>query len=94
MKTKKYGYGEFKEPVELRYAVMVAYPTEEEGKVDWLFVTDIEYHPRSWWAKKGKEAIYWSTRKEAQEFCVQLSYRGFAGFVVECLEDMHLTNNK
>lgn len=94
MKTKKYGYGELKESVELVYAVMVACPAEEEGRVNWLFVTDIEYHPRTWQAKKDKEAIYWSTRKEAQQFCVELSYRYFAGVVVECVKGTHLINNK
>lgn len=101
MKIRKYGYSEFKEPTELKFAVMVPlYDYEGDGedrhvsKITYAFVTDIWVNGhREWKAENNKPAFLWDTRKAAQDFCIGLAYNFTAGFVVECIEGMVLTNN-
>ena len=92
MKIKKYGYSEFKTPMKMRYAVMV--PWGPKGNVRWTSVTDIESYPhRTWRGQNHKKAFLWDNHKAAQQFCVELAYRDFAGFVVEVLEGMEPSND-
>lgn len=98
MKIKAYGCGKaFPKPTELRFAVMVPYQVVEDNKVkcvQWRFVTDIWVGgKRVWEANNHEEAYLWDTRKAAQDFCISLAWNFTAGYVVEVLEGMELTNN-
>lgn len=101
MKIRKYGYSEFKEPTNLRFAVMVPlYDYEGEGEdrkvksVTWGFVTDIWVGGRrEWKAENHKQAYLWDDRKSAQDFCIALAWNFTTGYVVEVLETMEITNN-
>lgn len=103
MKIKKYGYSEFRESTELLFAVMVdvAIPSEEKNGDGYPksythrmeFVTSINMMDKTWKAENGKEAYYFRDRKSAQDFCIALAWNWTAGYVVECLDTMHLQNN-
>lgn len=97
MKIKKYGYSQFNKTTDLKFAVMVPSYEMEDGKVkscQWRFVTDIWVGgKRVWEANNHEEAYLWDNRKSAQDFCIGLAWNFTAGYVVEVLEGMELTNN-
>lgn len=101
MKIRRYGYSEFRESTTMNFAVMVPlYEYEGEGeerhvaKITYAFVTDIWVNGRrEWKAENKKEAYLWSDRKSAQDFCIGLAYNFTAGYVVEVLDGMEMSNN-
>ena len=101
MKIKKYGYSQFNQTTNLKFAVMVP-SYEMEGKSDdrhvkscqWRFVSKIWVGgKRVWQANNHEKAYLWDDRKSAQDFCIGLAWNFTAGFVVEVLEGMEPTNN-
>lgn len=85
MKIKKYGYCEMNPGTELVFAVMIL----ETRK----FVTSIETQPhRVWKSEDGELAYTWKKRKAAQDFVLQLAYRGYLGVIVECFKNVEVRN--
>lgn len=96
MKTKTYGYSELRDSIEIKYAVMIqsCIKSEEDDSYTYRyeFITQIDFMNRTWKAENNKEAYYFGTIKEAQDFCVSLAYNFIGGIVVECIEGSSLVN--
>ena len=93
MRIKKYGYSQFNQTTNLKFAVMVQ-ALDDEGKQSWRFVTKIETWPhRRWEAKNGEKALLFTDRKAAQDFVIGLCQAWHCGWVVEVLEGMEPSNN-
>ena len=92
MKTMKYGYSRFNKKTELRFAVMVPVYAGDKT-LSWRFVTDVQFSNKTWMAENHKPAFLFNTRQGAQDFCIGLAYNFTAGYVVEVLEGMEVSNN-
>lgn len=93
MKVKKYGYSEFKEPNELKFAVVVPIIDEEKKVTVWKFVTSIDWLSKAWKAENHKGAHLFKSRKDAQDFVLSMIRAWTGCFVVEVLEGFVPTNN-
>lgn len=93
MKVKKYGYSEFREPNELKFAVVVPIIDEEKKVTVWKFVTSIDWLSKAWKAENHKGAYLFKSRKDAQDFVLSMIRAWTACFVVEVLEGFVPTNN-
>lgn len=93
MKIKKYGYSEFKEPNELKFAVVVPIIDEEKKVTVWKFVTSIDWLSKAWKAENHKGAYLFKSRKDAQDFVLSMIRAWTGCFVVEVLEGFVPTNN-
>lgn len=93
MKVKKYGYSEFKEPNELKFAVVVPIIDEEKKVTVWKFVTSIDWLSKAWKAENHKGAYLFKSRKDAQDFVLSMIRAWTGCFVVEVLEGFVPTNN-
>lgn len=96
MKVKKYGYSEFKEPNELKFAVVVPIiDTKDDNTSEtvWEFVTSIDWLSKAWKAENHKDAYLFKSRKGAQDFVLSMIRAWTGCFVVEVLEGFVPTNN-
>lgn len=97
MKIKKYGYSEFNQKSELKFAIVVpTIDTEVEGKksvTTWKFVTEIDWLSKSWKANNHEGAYLFRDRKSAQDFVLRMIQAWTGCFVVEVLEGFIPTNN-
>lgn len=93
MKVKRYGYSEFKESNELKFAVVVPIVDEEKKVTVWKFVTSIDWLSKAWKAENHKGAYLFKSRKDAQDFVLSMIRAWTACFVVEVLEGFVPTNN-
>lgn len=96
MKVKKYGYSEFKEPDELKFAVVVPIiDTKDDSTSEtvWKFVTSIDWLSKAWKTENHKGAYLFKSRKDAQDFVLSMIRAWTACFVVEVLEGFVPTNN-
>lgn len=93
MKIKKYGYSEFKEPDELKFAVVVPLIDADKHVTVWKFVTSIDFLSKTWKAENNKGAYLFNNRKDAQDFVLSMVRAWTACFVVEVLEGFVPTNN-
>lgn len=96
MKTKTYGHSKYNDYRTISYAIVVPYVIPGTDYTTWQFVTKIETYPhRIWQCENHKRAKLFSNKKDAQQFIIELAYRGFAGFPVEVMDGMEdtLTNN-
>jgi hypothetical protein len=93
MKIKKYGYSEFKESSELKFAVVVPIIDEEKKVTVWKFVTSIDWLSKEWKAENNKGAHLFKSRKDAQDFVLTMIRAWTGCFVVEVLEGFVPTNN-
>lgn len=93
MKIKKYGYSEFKEPNELKFAVVVPIIDEEKKVTVWKFVTSIDWLSKVWKAENHKGAYLFKSRKDAQDSVLSMIRAWTGCFVVEVLEGFVPTNN-
>lgn len=92
MKIKKYGYSNFNKTTKLSFAVVV--PNQDEnGLQSWRFVTDIDFNNNIWLAENHKKAYLFDCKESAQDFVIGLAYSFYAGYVVEVLENMEISNN-
>lgn len=93
MRIKKYGYSEFRESEELKFAIVVPLINYEKHITTWQFVTSIDFTSKRWNAKNHEKAYLFNSRKSAQDFVLSMCCAGTGCFVVEVLEGFIPTNN-
>ena len=91
MKLTRWGYGKFPKPTKAYVAVVV--PFEQDGKVEYSWVTTLWYQNRKEWRCENHKKALLMDKKRAEEFVSTLAWNGQAAWTVTVFPDSVPENN-